>query len=359
MNAKQPLLVLSFTFGVWIVLASCGPVKKAKADAAQSTGRPPLAQMVADGKGTIPISIRQDVRDEDNILALYWPPVPEDYPQHYTTLYSFGTRTLSTQDFATLIKFKPDMVLSLEEGPDDSIPHVAMGTTFHVMPHITLAVTDVTPGFFTLTDPSHKNEGSITYGAFRDSTDELWLFEECVGSYFTSPTYIGLHQEKLISTTHNVIEAAITYFIGNDGTSSDGSSSEGSSSEPPCPGEYSSNYVYGVNNRVETDISVQPGDRLTFRASGVVTLGIFAGQSGPEGIQFNPAYSYFPDSPHGCLIGRIRTSEDEDAGQWAYIGKGDVWTVKDAGTLELDLNDNDPGNNTGEYRVEIDLCRSH
>src|SRR5262249_54122898 len=146
-NARQPYLVLTLTLGVWIVLASCGSVKKAKADAPGSNGRPPLAQMVADGKGTIPISIRADVRDEDNILALYWPPVAMDYPQHYTTLYSFGKRNLSTQDFATLIKFKPDMVLTLEEGPDDSIPHVAMGVTYHMMPDHVLTVTDITPAF--------------------------------------------------------------------------------------------------------------------------------------------------------------------------------------------------------------------
>jgi hypothetical protein len=347
------MLVLAFTScRAFPGACAAQPPAKPPGAAPKLVGTRALAKLVLDGKGKIPYAIRKTVRDEDDIFSVNWPNVPGG--QHSTTLYSFGKSHLAPEKFATLIKFKPDLVLVNQgAGMWDSIPSVEMRATYPMREGrdpLTLVVTDLSPGYFTLADPSHRHAGSVTYGAFKDNTGELWLFEECVGEYFTSlSTFIGMHHKQMAEPTHKAILASIKAYIGDDTASDNG----------PCPAEFISNYVFGLNSRLDTEVTVKPGDKLTISASGLVTLGVFAGQGGPEGIQFNPAYSIFPNSPHGCLIGRIRTSSDEAAGQWAYIGKGDVWTIKDAGTLELDLNDNDQGNNTGEFRVEITVCRAH
>jgi hypothetical protein len=346
MKSKHALAVLALTFS----LASLSPILSCAQSPSQNR---PLARLVSEGKGKVSYSIRESVRDENDILAMNWPSVTNG--QHSTTLYSFGKSSLAPEKLMTLVRFKPDLVLFMETEWDDSIPSVEMGITYPVRlgrDVLRLTVTDITPGYFTVADSSRTHAGSVTYGAFKDSADELWLFEECEGE-FASPdsfAFIGMHNQKMVESTRKAILAAITLYIGDAPAAADSG---------PCPGEFSSSYEVGVNSRVDTEIKVNPGDKVTISASGAVTLGIFAGQSGPEGIQFNPAYSYFPDSPHGCLIGRVRTSADEDAGQWAYIGKGDVWNIKDAGTLELDVNDNDPGNNVGQYDVQITVCRAH
>ena len=313
--------------------------------------------MVAEGEGVLSFSIRDSVRDEDDILGVNWPYVAA--VPHLTTLYSMGMSNLAPERLMTLIKFKPDLVLVTGGGLDDSIPSVAMGTTFLMHEpneQFSLVVAALTPGYFTLVDKSQRHDGSVTYGAFKDSAGELWIFEECVGDFFTSPSrYIGLNNSKMVEPTLKTIQAAITAFLGSEDTGASGNPG-GTDEGEPCPGRIRSKSESDLNSMVETGVAIQTGDVITIHASGVVTLGIFAGQSGPEGIQFNPAYSYFPDSPHGCLVGRIRPSPDEDSGSWFLIGTGVTFTAETSGTLDLEVNDNDPGNNTGDYHVEITVC---
>ena len=112
-----------------------------------------------------------------------------------------------------------------------------------------------------------------------------------------------------------------------------------------------------MNGFVDTGIPIKRGDGVIIRANGVVTFGVFAGKGGPEGISFNPEYNYFQNIPHGCLIGRVRNTL-EDHG-WAYIGKGTAWMPDYAGSLELNVNDKDPGNNIGQFKVEIIIYKAH
>jgi hypothetical protein len=113
--------------------------------------------------------------------------------------------------------------------------------------------------------------------------------------------------------------------------------------------------VFYTNSFVETSISVNPGDKIKVQATGTIRFGLFAGSGGPEGIIFNPDYNYFVNIPHGQLIGRIRQFEMQDFDGWFSIGEGREFVVRKSGILELAVNDNQPVDNAGEFRVEVTI----
>jgi len=357
MNAV-PRIALAAMAGLFLVSgADFASEQTSDASSAHVKAVPTLAALVAEGKGTLTVAIREAVADQDDILTVDWPLGAA--PHHATTLYSFADLGLSVEKFMTLVRFKPEMVISTEYDEENSVPSVEMGATYEALTDgLQLVVTEITPAWFRVVDQSGEHAGSVVFGAFTDSAGELWLFEERVGEFFTSSSFFGIHDERLVEPTRNFIKAAKTLYIDDAASGSD--ESAGGASSGPCPARYQASYVVGVNHHVDTDITVHKGDVVTLKASGTVTLGFFAGDAGPEGIDFNPAYSYFPDSPHGCLIGRVRTATDDDeADPWAYVGAGDTWNIKDDGYLQFNLNDNDPDNNVGEIRVEIRVCRRH
>lgn len=335
------------------------PARKGNTDRMASA--PALIKLIYAGKGGIKSSIRGSVRDSTDIFMVNWPYVL--WGGHSTTLYSLGKSGPEPDWLMHLIKNMPDAVLcNTDRDFERSSPKVEVGTTYamgELGEHITLVVVDVSPSTFTLVDSSHRHKGSVSYGAFKDSAGELWLFEECTGDYFTSTSkFIGLHHRHMTTPTHNMIEAMLTAYGRGPGTS-EGDGQGTAAGEGPCPAKYSSNHVVGVNGPVTTEVQIKRGDKVRIHASGQVTFGVFAGSGGPEGIQFMPSYNHFPDSPHGCLMGRIRGSTDDETGRWFLVGNAAVLTAENSGTLELDVNDNDPGNNTGQFRVEISVCRAH
>lgn len=127
-----------------------------------------------------------------------------------------------------------------------------------------------------------------------------------------------------------------------------------SSASTPCPKNSSTEKVFTLNDRANTGMAIKRGDRITISASGVVTFGAFAGRGGPQGISFNPLYNYIPNFPHGSLIGRVKRSSGDD--QWTYIGTGITVISQVDGILQLAVNDKDPQNNSGEFRVEVTVC---
>lgn len=134
--------------------------------------------------------------------------------------------------------------------------------------------------------------------------------------------------------------------------------------------------VFSVKDYIDTGITVNRGDAITIVASGSVVLGLIVGQSGPEGIGPLPTYSRIKALSHGSLVGRIRKPNDYSReytyrdgnqlgnifGEWAYIGNNAriVLSTKDiqSGTLEFSINDNDLGNNAGQYKVEVTVCKA-
>lgn len=117
--------------------------------------------------------------------------------------------------------------------------------------------------------------------------------------------------------------------------------------------------VFQTNSYINTGIAVRPGDRIRIKASGTVQFGLFAGSGGPNGIIFNPVYNYFANVPHGRLMARFRQPGMQDLDGWFPIGEGwdKVREVKlpSPGILEFLVNDNQPGDNRGKFRIEVTI----
>jgi hypothetical protein len=119
-------------------------------------------------------------------------------------------------------------------------------------------------------------------------------------------------------------------------------------------------HTFNIGGFVETKISLQPGDILKIQASGLIRVGPFVGTSGPKGIDGDKgfaggslaAYNITTSCNHGCLL--YRTSS---GGQWQCYSEGTSVSIQDGGTLQFQVNDNDQGNNSGSYKVEITVKR--
>lgn len=89
---------------------------------------------------------------------------------------------------------------------------------------------------------------------------------------------------------------------------------------------------------------------ITIQFEGEIGLGFFAGSSGPDGILGFAEFSYFPNIPHGAVIGRWK--EDSD---WHFVGGMAEFVVPSSGdqTLEFLVNDADYSNNLGGFQGVI------
>jgi hypothetical protein len=115
----------------------------------------------------------------------------------------------------------------------------------------------------------------------------------------------------------------------------------------------SNQYVFDTNSYVNTNLSVNPGDKIRVKASGRIRFGAFVGSGGPKGIVISPQYNYFTDVPHGQLIGRIKQSGAKDLEGWVPIAEGSEFVARSSGVLEFAVNDNRPGDNSGSFRIEV------
>jgi tetratricopeptide (TPR) repeat protein len=127
--------------------------------------------------------------------------------------------------------------------------------------------------------------------------------------------------------------------------------------------------TFYVNSYVNTGIQVQRGATIRIAASGQVTFGFTAGTGGPGGVNwcyneeydgetgstycddYNP-YSYLQDVWHGSLLYRINSNGQDE---WLPAGVGGEAVATHSGILELNVNDNDPGNNVGKFKVNIEV----
>jgi hypothetical protein len=119
------------------------------------------------------------------------------------------------------------------------------------------------------------------------------------------------------------------------------------------------NIVFSTNSSLDTGISIKSGDKIRVRASGTIRFGLLAGSGGPNGIIIDPTYNYFLDVPHGRLMARFRQPGMGDWEGWSPIGAGsnEVREVKLSapGILEFSVNDNEPDNNIGTFRIEVTI----
>jgi hypothetical protein len=121
-----------------------------------------------------------------------------------------------------------------------------------------------------------------------------------------------------------------------------------------CPTNFFT--IFKTNSSVDTDIPVNRGDRIQFKATGTVLFGIFAGSGSPNGILLpSLEYNYFIDLLHGQLMGRIRQSGMQDLDGWFPIGKGRELVVLAPGVLELAVNDNQTSDNFGKFTIQVKI----
>ncbi|GAB4577801.1 MAG: hypothetical protein Fur0022_05330 [Anaerolineales bacterium] len=114
----------------------------------------------------------------------------------------------------------------------------------------------------------------------------------------------------------------------------------------PTPAVYS----LQIQEPTLTEIHVEPGDYVWITASGNVTLGMFAGSTGPAGTSsmLLSGYSTVPDLPHGALLCRVKGDKE-----WQYCGAELEFQPSRKGVLELTVNDEDRGNNIGAFQVQV------
>jgi len=124
---------------------------------------------------------------------------------------------------------------------------------------------------------------------------------------------------------------------------------------PPDVSDRQKTYVFQTNSYINTGLSVNPGDRIKIQASGRVRFGFIAGSGGPKGIAFNPDYNLFFSRPHGELMGRLRRSGMGALDGWMTVGEGGEMVAKTPGVLEFAVNDTNPGDNVGNFQIEVTI----
>jgi len=115
--------------------------------------------------------------------------------------------------------------------------------------------------------------------------------------------------------------------------------------------------VPGTSRGTDTGLDLRAGDRVTLSATGRVIAGRRAGEVGPEGGNATGVGSILgtrpvPNAGVGALIGYVRMSNGQ-ASQPFYIGSQQTFTAQTDGRLILLVNDDNYGDNGGEFTVRI------
>jgi hypothetical protein len=117
----------------------------------------------------------------------------------------------------------------------------------------------------------------------------------------------------------------------------------------------------GARAPIETGVDVRPGDEVALTGEGAIWSGVwFTGENGPEGwvtrTETKPSSPMHntPDAHPFALIGRLSDQP------WFYIGKA-LSRRSLGGTqprrLQLWINDDTPGNGSGQFRCHIQVWR--
>ena len=103
---------------------------------------------------------------------------------------------------------------------------------------------------------------------------------------------------------------------------------------------------------VETGSRVVRGDRLRFKVTGAIRLSRTPGDTtGPAGrTTLRSARAPLPDVPIGTLIARV-----EDGAPFAIGDRRDAIEMASSGRLFLGINDDTLSNNSGSYRVTVEI----
>ncbi len=111
-----------------------------------------------------------------------------------------------------------------------------------------------------------------------------------------------------------------------------------------------------VSGFLRTTICFKKGDVISIEASGHITVGIFVGNSTPDGREFGvgglslAAYNIVEKFNHAALMYRI-SGESE----WRLAGKKKSFLAGRDGCIEFQINDNKQADNDGAYDVEVTI----
>lgn len=114
--------------------------------------------------------------------------------------------------------------------------------------------------------------------------------------------------------------------------------------------EYRYERIDSFNN--PTTIYLNIGDKVYMEAGGEVTLGTFAGNGEPPGIDGYTSYNRIEGFKHGSLLFRVGNKN------WDSVNYEKIFTVSENGNLQFIINDNDPSNNNGYFWINIKIIRS-
>jgi PA-IL-like protein len=112
---------------------------------------------------------------------------------------------------------------------------------------------------------------------------------------------------------------------------------------------------------VDTGITVRQGDKVTFSASGEVTLSADPNDKAKPGgsvSQRRAANAPVQSATAGTLIGRIGRNARAAAGPAFAIGDSKEMTMPSTGRLFLGVNDDGAGDNSGQFEVRIKVDRA-
>ena len=109
-----------------------------------------------------------------------------------------------------------------------------------------------------------------------------------------------------------------------------------------------------VNSHLNTHINVRKGELVQITAAGTINVGPFVGDSGPDGRESGllgfplAKYNIVREFRHAVLMFKLN-----EADNWVVCGANVKFRSAKDGELIFQVNDNDQGNNSGAYKVEI------
>lgn len=331
-----------------MVFLCCLLQAKASVAHAQNPTNETFTQFVAATKGVTSNSVREKIQNNDHIF-LSDPPSADGH--YYLSLNSLGFSDLSPEQVMTEIKADPDSVFPYFTVAERNTKAIKLGNIYDLdlveaiganankqipivgsVANNPVEVTDVGPNHFIFTVlPGHFLEGSAAHGILKDSTGELWLFQEGRG--------VAGERERLQQLNYWIAEAMWARMAASTNSLID------------KVGRFSGRKVsVRLNSYCNTQIPIERGDRVKIAASGIIKFGIIAGPGGPKGIDYGTRYNYFSDVRHGALFGQI--------GDHTFvIGQSVSFISPSKGLLELNVNDSNSIDNIGSFTVEIMVPR--
>lgn len=110
----------------------------------------------------------------------------------------------------------------------------------------------------------------------------------------------------------------------------------------------------GIGGQVKTQIFVNKGDKIVVSAMGEISFGFFAGKGGPDGIRYGTTYNIVRDAMHGALLVRIVPNPN---GRWLVAGSRKEFVAESAGFLEFEVNDTQKEDNSGSFKVTVEVSK--